>query len=163
MIKKSSVFGLLCMSAVGLGAMQVHAATQVANIHSMTFPFSGTCSGQNNIIGTPAITSFVGAPGTTPTSATITLANITITQQPTGLQYAYLSISGDNSDDLAWVGTNGASVTTGVGAAGSFFTGGVLTTLGNGVTLPLNGGLNLTLACASGTWQAFATIWYHAP
>jgi hypothetical protein len=157
MSKKLGVAALACVGLLGFGAMHAQAQIPTYSIQSQTFPFSGTCNGGNMIIGTPNII-LSDAAGNLVKSATITASNITIFQAPTGLQYAYLSVSGGPSTDLVWVGPSGGSVTTTLGSSNT-----TATTTGNGVYLPFGGGLNLTLSCASGSWQAFATIWYHAP
>jgi hypothetical protein len=157
MSKKLGVAALACVGLLGFGAIHAQAQIPTYSIQSQTFSFSGTCSGGNMIAGTPAII-LTDAAGNAVKSATITVTNLTIFQPPTGLQYAYLSISGNNNTDLAWVGPGGGSTNTSLGSANTNST-----TSGNGVYLPFGGGLNLTLSCASGPWQAFATIWYHAP
>lgn len=157
MSKKLGVAALACVGVLGFGAMQAQAQIPTYSIQSQTFPFSGTCNGSNMIIGTPAIV-LSDAAGNLAKSATITASNITLFQMPSGLQYAYLSISGNNATDLAWAGPSGGSPNTTVGSANTS-----ATTSGNGVYLPFGGGLNLTVSCASGSWQAFATIWYHVP
>lgn len=162
MIKKWSVFALLGVGWLGLGAMQA----QAQNIDSQTFPFSGTCSGGNNIVGSPPIFfGFVsGVNGTLNPRATITGANLTLFQPPSGLQYAYLNVSGDGNQALVWLGPGGGSTSTFFGSAGNFNTNGAPeASPGNGINFPAGGGINVTLACSSGTWQAFGTIWYHVP
>jgi hypothetical protein len=163
---------LLGAGLLAAGAIQAQAQIQVNNIQTQVFPFSGTCTGGNQIIGTPAIT-LTNATTTTPApSATITIADILLVGLPAGsLQYAQLAISGDAGTVLDWVGPGQFHTSTGVGTAGSLtqsvtaagVTAPATVAVGGGVFLPNNAGLNLTVACTTGSWNAYATIWYHTP
>jgi hypothetical protein len=171
---KTFAGALLGAGLLAATAMQAQAQIQFNAIQTQVFPFSGTCTGANQIIGTPAISLVNATSSATAGSATITIADIVVVGLPSGsLQYANLAISGDAGTLLVWLGPGQTHVTTTVGSAGNspetFSPTTNLTTpsttqaVGNGVFLPSGGGLNLTLACTTGSWNAYATIWYHTP
>jgi hypothetical protein len=169
MSRKFGLSALACVGLLGLGALPAQAQITPNNVQSQTFPFSGTCTGGNEVIGTPPISLTNATTSAAASSATITIGDIVLVGlASSSIQYAQLAISGNAGTILVWLGPGQTHVTTTVGSAGNVpvNTSGVpiaAQAVGNGVFLPDNGGLNLTVACTTGTWQAYATIWYHTP
>jgi hypothetical protein len=152
MIRKFVMSALAGASLLGFAATQAHAQ---ANMQTQTFNFSGTCSGGNNVVGSPPITFSTATP---PTGATLTSTDIVLFQVPNGLQYAYVSLAGNDNVIYGWLGPGQTHTVTTNGSIGNQ-TGAI----GNGFALSNNNGINLTVACSSGNWQAWVTLNYHAP